>query len=192
MTFKELIIGVLCITLMGIGLGMIIQTVQPEPEQTAVEQISEPNIADVGAAPKFSATAIDGTAIDFPESYKGKLVMIDFWATWCGPCVAEIPNVRKAHQDHHANGFEVLGISLDEGSREKLVAFIKRNGMTWRHVHDGGGWDSPIAKLYGVSSIPHCLLVDGDTGEVVATGRNLHGPGLSGFIGKALAKKHWK
>ena len=139
----------------------------------------------------FEATTMDGTQIDFPKTYAGKIVMLDFWATWCGPCIAEIPNVKKAYADWHDKGFEILGISFDdEDMAEKVTEFTKKREMPWQQIYEGKLWDTTLGEQYDVSGIPFVLLVDGDTNEILATARQLRGPGLSEFIGKALAKKN--
>jgi len=141
----------------------------------------------------FAAKTMDGTKIDFPKTYAGKLVMLDFWATWCGPCIAELPNVKDAYSNWHEHGFEILGISFDEADQEKEVAaFTKKNDMPWQQIYEGKVWDTTLGELYDVGGIPFVLLIDGDTGEILATERDLHGPTLSAFIGKALEKKKGK
>lgn len=103
-------------------------------------------------------TAIDGREVDISK-LRGKVVLIDFWATWCGPCVGEIPNVIKAYKSLHPKGFEIVGISLDS-DRNKLESFVKEQGMEWPQYFDGKGWSNQISTGYGIHSIPAMWLLD--------------------------------
>jgi thiol-disulfide isomerase/thioredoxin len=140
-----------------------------------------------GDATSFEATSTAGAKVSFPADYKGKVVMLDFWATWCGPCIAEVPNLTKVYTDLKPKGFEVLGISLDsERTKDKLATFTQEKGMTWTQICDGKGWDAELGKLYGVRAIPSCFLVDGTTGKILAKGAELRGASLRPTIEKAL------
>ena len=134
----------------------------------------------------FTAKDLDGKDVA-PADYKGKVLLIDFWPTWCGPCMAELPHVLEAYEQHHAAGFEILGISLDRATdEEKLRKTIADKGMSWRHVFDGKYWQAEVAQLYDVSSIPFTVLV-GKDGKVVAT--NLRGAKLGEAVKAALEAK---
>jgi thiol-disulfide isomerase/thioredoxin len=129
------------------------------------------------------ARDLDGKQISMAD-YKGKVVLIDFWAVWCGPCIVEMPNVVKAYEQYKDKGFDVLGISLDrENGEDALRETIKGEGrvgartgvMPWRQIYDGGFWNTGLSKRYGISSIPRTVLLDRD-GKVVAM--NLRGQAL--------------
>ncbi|MCC7064737.1 MAG: redoxin domain-containing protein [Planctomycetes bacterium] len=143
------------------------------------------NYEIIGTEPKaLGQNDIDGKPIDL-GAYKGKVVMLDFWATWCGPCMAELPNVKAAYDKYHGKGFEILGISLDD-NREAFDKITSSKKMTWRHHFDGKGWKNEIAQLYGVNSIPATYLI-GPDGKIAAVG--LRGDALEKHLSKLLTKK---
>lgn len=128
----------------------------------------------VGAlAPDIEASTPDGKTIKLSD-FRGKVVMVDFWASWCRPCRMENPNVLKAYTKYHPKGFEILGVSLDD-NKAKWEAAIQQDGLVWNHISDLRGWQAEPAQVYGVSSIPATVLVDRE-GKIIA--RNLRGPSL--------------
>ena len=138
----------------------------------------------------FKGVDIDAKAVSFPSDYKGRVVMLDFWATWCPPCVAEVPGIVAAYKKYHDKGFEILGVSLDKAnSLDRVRGFMKDYGMTWRQIYDGKFWDARIARFYGIDSIPRGFLVDGDTGAILASGDAIRGDSLDPLVAKALAGK---
>ena len=127
-------------------------------------------------------TAVDGREVDLAKLH-GKVVLIDFWATWCPPCRGEVPNVVEAYKKFHDKGFEIIGISLDK-NKEALVEFTKKNGMIWPQYFDGKGWENAISKKNGIDSIPAMWLLDKE-GRVVTTDAR---EDLAGQVEKLLAK----
>lgn len=149
-----------------------------------------PNLTLGQDALPFTATTMDGQEIKFPSSYTGKIVMLDFWATWCGPCIGEIPHMKEAYEKWHDQGFEILGISFDsEGEAEKVKEFLAEKECPWPQIYEGKGWETSLGIQHDVSGIPFVLLVDGDTGKILGTSRELRGPKLTEFIGEQLEAK---
>jgi thiol-disulfide isomerase/thioredoxin len=109
-------------------------------------------------------TAVDGTPVDLAQ-LRGKVVLVDFWATWCEPCRMEVPRVVDTYQKYHDKGFEIVGVSLDQ-DKDALLTFTAQNGMTWPQFFDGQGWDNAIAKANGVRSIPAMWLI-GKDGRII-------------------------
>jgi thiol-disulfide isomerase/thioredoxin len=115
---------------------------------------------------EISGTLLDGSHFD-PKTLTGKVVLVDFWATWCGPCIAEMPNMLAAYEKYHDKGFEIVGISLDE-ERGDVKQFVAENKLPWPTLFAGKGWKDPVAQFYGISGIPQLVLIGRD-GNVITT-----------------------
>ena len=144
---------------------------------------------ELAGLPPFEATTLDGTRIT-PAALKGRVTLVDFWATWCGPCKQELPHVKEAWSRFHDEGLDILGVSLDVGKGGDATAFkdwCSKNGVAWPQVYDGKQWDAALAQTFGVKSIPFPLLV-GKDGTVVAADDELRGDKLLPAIEKELAR----
>ena len=107
--------------------------------------------------------AVTGAPVDI-STMKGKVIMLDFWATWCGPCIAELPTVKKLYETYHDKGLEVIGISLDvpeaQGGLTKLKDFVAKNSMPWPEYFEGKQFGGDFSGAYGIMSIPAQFLID--------------------------------
>jgi thiol-disulfide isomerase/thioredoxin len=136
----------------------------------------------VGKPLDLKFTALDGSAFDLAK-LKGKVVLVDFWATWCAPCLRELPNVKAVYDKFHSKGFEIVGISFDK-DKGALTKLIAREKMTWPQYFDGKHWENDLGRRFGIQSIPTLWLVDKK-----GTLRDLDGgEDMEGKVGKLLAE----
>ncbi len=126
--------------------------------KATIDNIKKTSLGNV--APDFT---LNGSLADF----RGKYVLLDFWASWCGPCLREVPNVKKVYDKYHDKGFEILSVSLDD-KKDNWTNAIEKYDLNWVHVSSLQGWDCPVAKLYNVSGVPAMLLIDKE-GKIIAT-----------------------
>ena len=140
-------------------------------ESTAIGQI----------APNFTITTPEGESISLYD-IKGKVKLIDFWASWCGPCRGENPHVVEIYKEYHPKGLEIFGVSLDN-NKEAWVKAIADDGLVWKHGSDLKGWQSAPAQSYSVSGIPHTVLLD-ENNKIIA--KNLRGDELKQKIAELL------
>lgn len=118
------------------------------------------DLPGVGETLDISFTAVDGREVKLAD-LKGKVVLVDFWATWCVPCIKAMPDIKKLYEEFHDKGFEIIGISLDS-DKEKLESYLAKENITWPQYFDGAGWDNEIARQYGIESIPATFLIGAD------------------------------
>ena len=150
---------------------------QSAPGVDLKKKIDELGMVSVGGvAPNFKARTPEGAELALYD-LRGHVVLLDFWASWCGPCMAEMPNVKEIYAKYHDKGLEILGVSLDS-DKEAWVNCIQKNGLAWRHVSSLSKFDCPIAKRFRVTGIPRMYILD-ESGKIVA----------QDLRGEALAKK---
>ncbi len=148
----------------------VLQTFADSPNRHARAYVQDRlRFFELSKAPfELAFTALDGREVDL-KKLRGKVVLIDFWATWCSPCIAELPNVKKVFAAYHDKGFEIVSVSLDdERDRQKFIDLVKAEGTTWPQRFTGKGWKDPLVATYTISGIPAMFLLDQE-GRLVST-----------------------
>lgn len=135
------------------------------------------------AAPDFEARTADGKAVRLSD-LRGRVVLIDFWASWCGPCLRDFPELKRIAEAHVGDDFALLGVSLDR-DRKAFESTVERRGLSWPHHFDGRQWSNAVAQAYSVRSIPRTVLVDRE-GRIARTG--LRGRALERAIEELVAE----
>ena len=138
-------------------LGKKLKTTLDDLKKTAIGSL----------APDFTLKTPEGKEVSLAD-YRGKYVLLDFWASWCGPCLREVPNVKKVYDRYHPQGFEILSVSLDD-KKENWVNAIENNALNWDHVSSLKGWKCPVVKLYNINGVPAMFLIDKE-GRIAASG----------------------
>jgi thiol-disulfide isomerase/thioredoxin len=149
--------------------------------QRALRYIANPELARARMAPAFAVTTLDSRHVSM-DDLQGKVVLMDFWATWCGPCREALPRIREMAKKFQGQPLVILSVSLDP-DEQKWKEFVARNGMTWPQYRDGG-FTSPIAKMFGVNAIPHTFTIDADG---VLPEEHIGDASIEGKIKKLLA-----
>jgi peroxiredoxin len=143
------------------------------------------NVALGATAPDFAMADTSGKVVKL-SSFRGRYLLVDLWASWCGPCRQENPNVVRTFNKYKDRNFTVLGVSLDRpDAKDKWIKAIKDDGLTWTHVSDLKFWNNEVAQMYGVQAIPQNFLLD-PNGKVIA--KNLRGDALDAKLAEVLSK----
>ncbi len=162
------------------GTDHLIAVLQRSAEQ---KKIRESLVVGV-KFPDFDAKDLAGNPLSVSR-FKGKVVLVDFWATWCFPCMIELPNVLEVYKKNHKQGFEIIGVSLDD-SRPTLERFLKEKAIPWPQYFDGLAWGNKLVLKYGVNNLPATYLID-RKGKII--GKDLRGDELAAAVIAALSKK---
>ncbi len=150
--------------------------------QRALRYISEPELARARMAPAFAVTTLDGQHVSL-DDLTGKVVLLDFWATWCGPCREALPHMQKIANKFQGQPLVILSVSLD-ADEQKWKDFVAKNGMTWLNCRDGG-FTGPVSRLFDVRAIPHTFTIDPDG---VLQDEHIGDASVEGKLKKLLAR----
>ena len=195
--YKDILFGLACLRELSYEQDAAItremlDAVKPQLRETDIwKSLDEHNVKALATAPgkqymEFSQTDQFGNVIsskDVLATPGTKYVLIDFWASWCGPCMREVPFLKETYSKYFGKGFQILGVSLDR-SKDAWLNAIKVNDMNWIHVSDVKYWDNEVAKMYNINSIPANFLIEASTGKIIAT--NLRGNDLEKKISELL------
>lgn len=169
------------------GVGALKTYLQVDPNGNEASQaravIANTKMVDARVAPAFAFKSNTGEDLSL-EKLRGKIVLLEFWASWCGPCRAELPEIKNIWKKYAGDQFTIVGINLDS-NRPAFDTFTKQEGLSWPQYYDGLDWGNKISQLYGVYAIPHSVLIDQDG---VIKARGLRGEQLAEVIGEMVSK----